>query len=145
MSGANPKTPNFTHFIRNQTHPRNFCLLDSRGARFIYFTRCFSSETLKPLLKPPCTSWCVFASYVFVSKYLSEASLRFLQRDRENAVLQTVIACKTRNQHEHPLSRCTMGRPSYNRQAKIKFEEACNILLGTSYADKTYRHLNSFS
>ena len=50
-----------------------------------HFTRC--SETLKPLLKPPCASWCVHASYVFISKYLSGASLIFLQRDRGNAVL----------------------------------------------------------
>ena len=35
------QTPNFTHFARNQTHPRNFCLLESPGSQFTSFHSLF--------------------------------------------------------------------------------------------------------
>ena len=83
------QTPKFTHFTCNQTHLRNFCLLESPRPQIISFHSLFSLRNFKTLAKTtaPRASWCVCASYVFTSKYLSEASLRFLQRNRENAVL----------------------------------------------------------
>ena len=83
--GANSQIPNFTHFPHDETHLRNFGLLESPNLS--HFTRFSSSETLKLLLKPSCASFCVFASYALILKHLSEESLRFLQRERENAVL----------------------------------------------------------
>ena len=51
------------------------------------------------MMKPACAPWNAFASYVFKKRYLSGAFLQFLQPDRENAVLESVMAWKTKNQH----------------------------------------------
>ena len=140
--GANPQF----YSLRSQSNlPQEFLSAGKpRTPIYLNSLTVLAPNTLKPLLKPTYASCCVFASYVLISKYLCGASLRIRRRDRENAALQTAMACKTKNHHVNPLSRGTMGGASVRQcnlvSPKVEYE-ATSIQKARGYG----AHLSPFN